>query len=278
MAESDEKKVYAKKVEKMSRELESNYNHRIPDGEIIYMRFDGKNFNKLLSAQFFRKPYDPAVFEIMEEVSLLLLQSCEFKIDHVYTQSDEISVVMFPKYDKKGSLCGLPFGGRSQKFISTISSFITHHFTCLLLDKFQANKAVVDHVKKRGIMFDGRICTGPETLGMFFWRRMDCVRNAKMMYAQHYCSHQELHKLSCEKAVELAEHRLGPGADKFFEASEHFREGILIGKNKMGNNWDDLFNNYKIFEAKNQTTNQTTNQTKNILGNEWEIVKKLLDN
>lgn len=96
----------------------------IVSNAIVYIRLDGRCFRKF--TQTFKKPYDPILFKVFHATAYDFLQEWQFNI--AYFQSDEISFVRLPSYDKHGNIIKLPFNGRVQKLTTVWCSSFTATF------------------------------------------------------------------------------------------------------------------------------------------------------
>src|SRR6185437_5293725 len=81
------------------------------------------------------------------------------------------------------------FDGNLQKMVSISASIATAAFNSQFSDRKSAH-------------FDSRVFQIPDPIEVenyFVARQKDAARNSVSMLAQHYCSHKELHGVSCEK-------------------------------------------------------------------------------
>lgn len=83
----------------------------------IYARIDGRSFSKF--TKMMKKPYDPILNRIMQEVSKYLVQETGACIS--YTQSDEINLVFCQKEIESDVF----FGAKKQK--NGLSTGSTYH-------------------------------------------------------------------------------------------------------------------------------------------------------
>ncbi len=96
----------------------------IASNAIVYIRLDGRCFRKF--TQTFKKPYDPILFKVFHAAAYDFLQEWQFNI--AYFQSDEISFIRLPSYDKHDNIIHLPFNGRVQKLTTVWCSSFTAMF------------------------------------------------------------------------------------------------------------------------------------------------------
>ena len=96
------------------------------DKTIPYVfRCDGHSFSKFTSK--LQQPFD------MRFVIAMILTTydtmCMYGANTGYTQSDEITITYFPKYNKdKNEYADLDFNGRIQKLVSLIASYVSVRF------------------------------------------------------------------------------------------------------------------------------------------------------
>ena len=82
------------------------------NGLPIVVRLDGKSFHSFTKNM--KKPYDQDMMDLMDDTTKYLLEESGAII--AYTQSDEISLILFPWL--KNNEADLPFGGKKFKIIS----------------------------------------------------------------------------------------------------------------------------------------------------------------
>lgn len=142
-------------LEAAQRARERYHDLSVPDGQWIVIRVDGRSFTTLTTAHF-TKPFDDRFGELMAVTAAALLQ--EFAGVYVYTQSDEISVLL-PRSTEA-------FGRSVEKLVSLTAA--------------TASAAFTDAAARR-VSFDARIWTGDEVgdvVDYFAWRQADADRNA----------------------------------------------------------------------------------------------------
>lgn len=142
-------------LEAAQRERERYHGLAVPEDQWIVIRVDGRSFTALTSAHF-TKPFDDRFGELMAVTAAALLQ--EFDGRYVYTQSDEISLLL-PESTNA-------FGRSVEKLVSLTAAVASAAFT----------EAAV-----RRVGFDARIWTGDavgDVVDYFAWRQADADRNA----------------------------------------------------------------------------------------------------
>lgn len=174
----------------------------------IIVRLDGRGFSKFTKP--LQRPYDERFLKLMQKVTESLVKEYNCKIG--YTQSDEISLVLFNTY-----LTPCVFNGKIQKLISTISSYATAIFYTHFKDFFK--QTVAEYCQENNLhnlaTFDCRIFNVPsisEATNALYWRYLDCTKNSISMVAQSQFTHtalqnktttQMLDKLKVEKNIDF---------------------------------------------------------------------------
>ncbi|OXM58403.1 tRNA 5'-guanylyltransferase [Amycolatopsis thailandensis] len=141
--------------EARQREREWFHGLTVPPGSWTVLRVDGRGFSKFTEARF-EKPFDPRFAECMAEAAGAL--STEFASPYVYTESDEISLVLPPSADL--------FGRGVEKLVSISAGVASAAFT---------------HAAGVPAHFDGRVWLGTkvdDVVDYFSWRQADATRCA----------------------------------------------------------------------------------------------------
>ncbi|MBB5853528.1 tRNA(His) guanylyltransferase Thg1 family protein [Amycolatopsis umgeniensis] len=141
--------------EARQREREWFHGLTVPPGSWTVLRVDGRGFSKFTEARF-EKPFDPRFGECMVETANALL--AEFASPYVYTESDEISVLLDPATDL--------FGRGVEKLVSISAGVASAAFT---------------HAAGVPAHFDGRVwlgTTADDVVDYFSWRQADATRCA----------------------------------------------------------------------------------------------------
>lgn len=149
----------------------------------ICARIDGRGFSRFTDGM--RRPYDPALSEMMIEVTRYLVDETQAVVG--YTQSDEITLIFYSP-DHKSQIF---FDGRIQKMTSILAAMTSVKFNAMLPSRFPEKVA-------RLPVFDCRLWTVPtlgEAVNCLIWREQDAVRNSLSMAARaHYSHKQTMHK------------------------------------------------------------------------------------
>lgn len=160
--------------------IEKSFEVTLPVQTPVIMRLDGKAFHTFTRG--FEKPFSADIHQAMVFAAAGLckeIQNARF----AYTQSDEISILIYESADRSQTW----FGNRIQKMCSVAASFCANSFNDVLrirgIDCPKAN-------------FDVRVFSLPkEKVAAYFqWRQEDAVRNSISMLAQAHFSHKKLHK------------------------------------------------------------------------------------
>ena len=200
--------------------FESQTESKLTAGLPIIMRLDGKGFHKFTKS--LDKPYDKALSQCMIETTLYLVK--ELQASFGYTQSDEITLIFDNEVSFHSEDCvsgsTMMFDGRLQKLCSIASAKCTAKFLSCLI-KYLPNK--VDSLP----VFDNRVFQVPTkelAADTFYWRFLDCKKNAISMAASTVCSHTSLQKKnSAEKINMLAEKGI-----QFEDYPDSFKYGTMI--------------------------------------------------
>ena len=190
----------------------------------VIIRIDGKAFHTFTRG--FDKPFDSVLIKAMQDTLCYLcenIQGCVFG----YTQSDEITLVLC---DYQKITTSAWFDYEVQKLCSVSASMATMAFNKAF--KYHAREFAIDVYKeysleipedvrkrietyenacKRGAMFDSRCFNIPvnEVTNCILWRQQDATRNSIQSLGQHYFSHTELDKKSCNMIQDMLHEQKG---------------------------------------------------------------------
>ena len=173
------------------KQYESSTESRIIPRLPIVVRLDGRSFSKFTKGM--ARPFDNNFRQAMVEVTKYLVEQTNAKIG--YTQSDEITLVMYAENVQTGSVI---FDGRVQKITSNFASMASVKFLLEMQKRFPEK---VDGTKVLP-SFDARVFPVPsktEAANNIVWRCQDAVKNSISMVAQSQFSHKELHKLNTDQ-------------------------------------------------------------------------------
>ena len=172
--------------------LEMKYaGEKLDENLPICIRIDGKSFHTFTKG--LKRPYDERLSNAMIETMNFLMDKSDARLG--YTQSDEISLVLF----KTASYQQGYFGSRVQKLTSILASMATAKFN----DEVSKN---ISEKKNYYAFFDCRAFNVPslkEAAEVFMWRQEDAIKNAITMAASSEYSHKQLHKKSSREKIQL---------------------------------------------------------------------------
>lgn len=166
--------------------IEKSFESTLPLQTPVIMRLDGKAFHTFTRG--FEKPFSHCIHNAMVEAASVLckeIQNARF----AYTQSDEISILIFEAADKSQTW----FGNRVQKMCSVAASICSNVFNKKLKEEVESYDAPAPQMAA----FDVRVFSLPldqQVQSYFQWRQEDAVRNSISMLAQAHFSHRKLHK------------------------------------------------------------------------------------
>lgn len=162
-------------------ELETKLVPRTP----IIARLDGNSFHRV--CRNLTKPFDHEFMEMMSHIAAGLGSSIDGCVI-VYTQSDEITLVIMP-YRKHNST---PlYSLRIQKITSLLASRATALAYEYIVKNSYLNKTLI-----KPVMFDCRVFNVPNNIEIvknLLWRIQDSEKNSTNLYGQAYFSHSKLH-------------------------------------------------------------------------------------
>jgi tRNA(His) 5'-end guanylyltransferase len=153
----------------------------------IILRIDGRGFSKLTKRLGMNKPFDDRFTSAMITTTLELLDDIQ-NVRFAYTQSDEISILMYPRFVTSSPW----FGNRAQKICSVAASMAAGTFNSLMSPLGSA-------------AFDCRaFVIPPHDIGNYFlWRQGDAFRNCVSAYAQKHIGKKQLFGKSTAERIEM---------------------------------------------------------------------------
>ena len=157
----------------------------------VVIRLDGRSFSKFTKGM--KRPFDAEFRQAMIETTKYLVEKTHAKIG--YTQSDEISLVLYSENYQSGSIL---FDGRVQKIASNVASMASVKFLLEMQQRFPEKVNNVTTLPS----FDCRVFAVPskaEATNAIYWRVVDCVKNSISMVAQAHFSHKSLQGLNSDQ-------------------------------------------------------------------------------
>ncbi len=150
----------------------------------VIIRLDGRAFHTF--TKNFHRPFDSVLHKAFINTTKALIQ--ESGACYGYTQSDEITLVLYPGIENGSQLI---FGGRIQKLVSCLAAFASVTFNCLL----EKSGCAVFNGKKYAT-FDCRVFNVPcmeDACKAVSWREQDASKNSVQSYARSFFSSNDLH-------------------------------------------------------------------------------------
>lgn len=213
---------------------ETQYRQFLPRDRPFVVRLDGRCFSKLTSG--LHRPYDAVFAEIMYLVASDLL--VEFTPRTVYTQSDEISLLFYPKLDDDGQLVvnSEPvFGGRIDKIVSVMAAYATARFHYHVHVRVQPDHRGAAKLLSGQACFDGRVFAVDDALEVaayIVWRcGHDCVRNSISNLAHQHLSTKQTHGKNTLQLREMLT-RL-PQPITWDNMAPEYRYGVFLKREKI---------------------------------------------
>lgn len=158
----------------------------------VYARIDGRCFSKL--TKNLKRPFDYGFSRCMVNTTSRLVKETNARIG--YTQSDEISLCWIQEEYESQYI----FNGKVQKMVSNLASLATSYFIQELLKTYELNDVV-----EQSPSFDCRVFQLPnkvECMNVFYWRFLDCKRNAISSLATYHLGHKKCMNLKNEERIE----------------------------------------------------------------------------
>lgn len=161
---------------------EACFEHTLPWQIPTIVRVDGKAFHTLTKKLKLEKPYDEFFHSCMVKVAIKLCENIQ-NARIAYTQSDEISILIYPK-----TVVAQPwFGCRIEKIVSVAAGTASSYLTWLLKDRLKES-CYIPEEDTFSIFpcFDARVFSLPthDVINYFWWRQKDAIRNSISAYAQ----------------------------------------------------------------------------------------------
>lgn len=200
---------------------ESNAEQRLLPKLPIIVRLDGRSFSKFTKGM--ERPFDAKFKEAMVETAKHLVKETHAVV--AYTQSDEITLILYTDNVKSGSTM---FEGRIQKLTSVFASIATAKFIMEMLEKFpeRINKDKQPHFDARAFVVPSK----SEAANCILWRVQDAVKNSIQMLARSEFSHKEL----MHKNTNELQHKLITEKDiNWNDLPRSFKQGDFIRKEKV---------------------------------------------
>ncbi|MBX2802475.1 MAG: tRNA(His) guanylyltransferase Thg1 family protein [Myxococcales bacterium] len=195
------------------REAQRRFLPQLP----ICVRIDGKRFSRWTKG--LARPFDPRLSETMIATTERLVEETGAVVG--YTQSDEISLVLFSADPKSQTY----LDGRVQKLCSILASLTTATFN-------QECRQAMPERAERPALFDCRAWTVPtrhEAANALLWRERDATKNSLSMAAREHYSHRELHGKGSDVLHEL----LYQAGVNFNDYPAFFKRGTFVQRRSV---------------------------------------------
>ncbi|KRX05394.1 hypothetical protein PPERSA_00695 [Pseudocohnilembus persalinus] len=202
--------------DRMKSYEKSSRTHLDPSLPVI-IRIDGHSFSKFTKG--LKKPFENWFHELMVETTANLMQ--EFQVNFGYTQSDEITLIYTPSFDKQNRLNDYPFKNQQK-------------------------------LKNANCFFDARIFNVPslpEAFSNVYWRSCyDCVKNSVSMAAYCHFSEKKISGFSTAQRIEALKKE--KNIDWNTDFSNHFKYGTFIKKRAISIDMPEKYKNFKNNDQK----------------------------
>lgn len=203
------------------KRYEQSFRYTLPRRSYVIVRLDGRAFHTW--TQGLERPYCNLLHETMAKTAWFLYHEMS-NAKVIYTQSDEISVLMS---DFDTNTTEPWFGNNIAKICSVAASAATACFN--LQWNLWKDTGRPGYVDKLPAMFDARAFVIPErteVYNYFLWRQRDVERNSLSMLAQHHYSQKQLHGKRRQDLHEMI-HEAG---DNWDSRPDWFKRGYMITK------------------------------------------------
>lgn len=200
--------------DRMKENYENRTRYLLPRRTYTVIRLDGRAFRTFTKGM--EKPFDQKLVNCMNETTIGL---CEGIMGTFigYTQSDEISLVLFDGHKQSSEAF---FDGNLQKIASISASKATALF----------NQSFHKHFNKISVAeFDARVFTIPdpvEVANYLIWRQNDATRNSIQMVAQSLYDHKYLQNKKWDELNEM----IFAAEVNYNDYNSHFKRGRVIIK------------------------------------------------
>ena len=181
---------------------EACYDFKIPERIPIILRLDGRSFHTFTRKMKLDRPLDEGFHRAMVKTMLSLCS----EIMHArfgYTQSDEISILIYPKYANSQAW----FDNRVVKMATAAAALASVRFNHALLDtlsKVRGWPETFIELGKACPTFDAHLFVIPvhDVANAFLWRQADAARNSVTMHAEFHLERKTLEGISTLERIE----------------------------------------------------------------------------
>jgi tRNA(His) 5'-end guanylyltransferase len=195
---------YFKRLESIT--MYESYANGLDNRKMTVIRCDGHCFHTYTRG--FLSPFDPVLHYCLDKAYLNTVKALFGNLWLcLYSQSDEVTIILYPKLTEKKEYIPIPWG-KVSKLLSLTPSRITSEFHIQLLKADYNTKAYeilkpfyyaignnhiivepIDDILKEPLAFDCRIfqtANMDDINRVLTWRRCDAINNLKQMWLQRY--------------------------------------------------------------------------------------------
>jgi len=185
------------------KEYETCFDIKLPHRLPLIIRLDGRSFHTVTRSLNLTRPVDEAFHRAMVKTAIYLGETIS-NARFAYTQSDEISLLIYPKYVTSQAW----FDNRLIKLISASASLASLQFAQALLHTLAPIRGWPEsfvEITKASPTFDARVFVVPphDVPNVFIWRQRDAMKNSVSMFAQHHFERPTLHKKTSTERVAM---------------------------------------------------------------------------
>lgn len=146
----------------------------------VVIRIDGKGFSRWTKG--LQRPFDERLEQLRRITTMRLMKEMSALVG--YTQSDEISLILWASNPKQMLYCG----GKLQKLVSHAASIATATFNASVA-------SIIPEKAGTPAMFDARAWTVPspeEAVNAILWREQDASKNSISQACRTVYSHKDM--------------------------------------------------------------------------------------
>jgi len=179
------------------KSYEAAFDFTLPQQLPLILRLDGRAFHSFTRRIKLARPVDEIFHQAMVKTTITLCEEIS-NARFGYTQSDEISILIYPKYFTSDPW----FGNRLQKMISASASLASITFVQELLAGPYADRLKqINNIPT----FDSRIFIVPahDVNNVFLWRQRDASKNSVSMFAEHHLNRTTIENKNTTERIQM---------------------------------------------------------------------------
>lgn len=192
------------KLGQLFKTAEAEFDLKLKSQTPVLIRLDGRAFRTYTRS--FKKPFDFRLHKAMVATAAFLCKEIQ-NTRFAYTQSDEISILLYEKNEEAQPW----FGNRVLKIVSVAAALATAEFNRAVTTEMLNAGPPYPHSPFKGTsprneaIFDARVLNlkPSQVQSYFVWRQMDAIRNSVSGLAQTHFSQKELHKKNRQNMLEM---------------------------------------------------------------------------